>query len=285
MDTVTDRERVAEQVSPDAPEPSVLSADQPLAEPLTAAGRVGRQPALDALGAAAVDLALAAAIEEAGTASAVGEHLGVEAEDERVVLHRFACLLAGYPNWAWTVVVARASRMRYVTVDDVVLLPGTGATLAPAWVPWSERLLPGDLGVGDLLPTAADDPRLTLRAFETEEFEDTDAWQELGLGRPRVLSTLGREETAERWYAGEPGPSASIARAAPAHCGTCGFHIRLSGSLGLLFGVCANELAPDDSRVTALEHGCGAHSEALVAPSDFPESLPNPELEAPGGAE
>ena len=41
-----------------------------------------------------------------------------------------------------------------------MLLPGADALLAPEWVPWSERLRPGDLGVGDLLPTAPDDDRL-----------------------------------------------------------------------------------------------------------------------------
>ena len=29
-----------------------------------------------------------------------------------------------------------------------------------------------------------------------------------------------------------------------------------------MFGVCANEYAPDDGRVVSLDHGCGAHSEA-----------------------
>ena len=37
--------------------------------------------------------------------------------------------------------------------------------------------------------------------------------------------------------------------------------MKLSGSLGALFGVCANEWSPDDGRVVAFDHGCGAHSE------------------------
>jgi hypothetical protein len=31
-----------------------------------------------------------------------------------------------------------------------------------------------------------------------------------------------------------------------------------------MFGVCANLFAPDDGRVVSADHGCGAHSEALV---------------------
>lgn len=228
----------------------------------------------DAACAAAVDVARIAAVEEAGDAALVGDHLGVEAEGDRLVLHRFACLNRAYQGWAWAVVVARAPRLRRVTIDDVVLLPGESALRAPEWVPWSERLRPGDVGVGDLLPTAADDPRLALRVGDVDEFVDSDAWMELGLGRPRVLSAIGRDEAVIRWYNGEAGPEASIARVAPATCLTCGFHVRLTGGLGRMFGACANELAPDDGRVTSVDHGCGAHSEALVAPSAHPESVP-----------
>ena len=32
------------------------------------------------------------------------------------------------------------------------------------------------------------------------------------------------------------------------------------------FGACANEFAPDDGKVVAVDHGCGAHSEAIVVP-------------------
>ncbi|ABD13764.1 DUF3027 domain-containing protein [Frankia sp. B2] len=235
--------------------------------------RSGREPVADPTCAAAVDLARQAAVEEAGSAAEVGAHLGVESEGDRLVLHRFACLARAYPGWVWTVIVTRAARVRKATVDDVVLMPGDGAMLAPPWVPWSERLRPGDVGIGDLLPTAIDDPRLALRTEDAEEFVDTDVFLELGLGRARVLSVTGREEAVERWYAGPAGPDASIAKVAPASCLTCGFHVRLAGALGRMFGVCANELAPDDGRVTSIDHGCGAHSEALVAPSAHPEPV------------
>ena len=150
---------------------------------------------------------------------------------------------------------------------------GRARSSRPAWVPWSERLRPGDLGVGDLLPTAAADPRLALRAADVERLSDEELFIELGLGRSRVLSFDGRFDAAERWLAGEPGPESALARAAPARCRTCGFHVRLVGALGRMFGVCANEFAPDDSRVTAFDHGCGAHSEALVLPSVQPQPV------------
>jgi hypothetical protein len=233
----------------------------------------GRKPGIDQVCAEAVDLARAAAVEDAGNPARVGDHLGADAEGERLVLHRFSCRMRGYIGWHWAVVVTRASRSKAVTVNDVVLLPGDEAVLPPAWVPWSERLRPGDLGVGDLLPTAVDDPRLALRGGDVEELSDNGVFTELGLGRPRVLSAEGRDDAAERWYEGDNGPEAAIARAAPAACVTCGFHVRLVGALGQVFGVCANTFAPDDGRVTSMDHGCGAHSEALVLPSAHPEPV------------
>ena len=117
----------------------------------------------------AVDVARAAAVEEAGNAARVGDHLGMEVEGERMVLHHFACRMRGYVGWHWAVVITRAARSKVATVNDVVLMPGEDALLAPDWVPWSERLRPGDLGVGDLLPTAVDDPRLALRNGDVDQ--------------------------------------------------------------------------------------------------------------------
>ena len=44
---------------------------------------------------------------------------------------------------------------------------------------------------------------------------------------------------------------------------------RVAGTLGRVFGACANAMAPDDGRVVAVTHGCGAHSETVV---EAPES-------------
>lgn len=245
----------------------------------TSRARAGRAPSLDAACADAIELARGVA-EELGGARQVGEHVEAVAEAERVVTHFFACLTPGYAGWRWAVTVARASRARRVTVDEAVLLPGPDALRPPEWVPWSERLRPGDLGVGDLLPTDAEDDRLVPGyqavpggELPDEDDEDAAAVWEIGLGRLRVLSTIGRDDATDRWYSGDSGPTAPIATAAPAQCSTCGFYLRLGGSLGRVFGVCANEYAPDDARVVSADHGCGAHSEAAVVPG-APEMAP-----------
>jgi hypothetical protein len=218
----------------------------------------------DAVCAAAVDIARRAAVDVAG--ESVGEHQAVHAEGDRVVSHVFAADVPGYAGWFWSVSVTRVSRSKSVTVDEVVLLPGPDALLAPPWVPWSERVRPGDLGPGDLLPPVPDDPRVVAAFFSTDDQFDAmqaaDVAFELGLGRERVLSRDGRGEAAERWRAGDAGPGSAMARGAPAQCGTCAFCLPVSGSLQAAFGVCTNEISPADGRVVSVEYGCGAHSDA-----------------------
>ncbi|MEU5251206.1 DUF3027 domain-containing protein [Streptomyces longwoodensis] len=265
---------------------------------MSAATTRSRTP--DRLCAEAVDLARAAA-EEAAAPGVVGAHVGTVSEGDRVVTHFFECRELGYRGWRWAVTVARASRAKVVTLDEVVLLPGPDAVLAPEWVPWSERLRPGDMGPGDLLPTDAEDLRLEPgytgedepppnSAVSTEmadlaEAEDADVTagppaelptapkrgsiaavaEELGMRRARVLSRYGLHTAADRWEEAF-GAKTPMAQAAPAACLSCGFLVPIGGSLGQAFGVCANEFSPADGRVVSLTYGCGGHSEAAVMP-------------------
>jgi hypothetical protein len=233
---------------------------------------VSARAKLDQVCADAVGLARGAVLEEAP-----GEHLDVVAEGERVVTHFFEANRPGYQGWRWAVTVARAPRSRHVTICETVLLPGPDALVAPAWVPWQDRLQPGDLGVGDLMPTAPDDERLAPGYLQSDDPAVEEVAWELGLGRPRVMSREGRLEAAQRWYDGDHGPGAPIAVAAPkaARCVACGFYLPLAGALRQGFGVCGNLYAPDDGRVVSADHGCGAHSEVLVEAAPPPvEELP-----------
>ena len=234
-----------------------------------------RAARLDQVCADAVGIARGAITEV--DATDIGEHLDVIAEGDRVVTHFFESLLAGYRGWRWAVTVTRIPRSRHVTVCETVLLPGPDALLAPGWVPWNERLQPGDLGIGDLMSTAPDDDRLAPGYVLSDDPAVEEVSWELGLGRPRVMSREGRMETAQRWYDGDSGPEAPISVAAPrnARCGTCGFYMPLAGSMREMFGVCGNLYAPDDARAVSADHGCGAHSEALLGTAEPPvEELP-----------
>jgi hypothetical protein len=213
--------------------------------------------------ASALSLARSAAEEVAGHHE-VGAHVGVFVEDAAACTHLFDVETPGYRGWRWAVTVASAGVDYDVTVSEVVLLPGPDALTAPEWVPWQERVQAGDLGVGDLMPTAPDDPRLVPGYLASEDSAVEDTAVELGLGRVRVMGRAARLDAAERWRGGEFGPRSDMARGAPGHCVTCGFYLPLAGSLSAAFGVCANEIAPADGHLVHAEYGCGAHSEAEV---------------------
>lgn len=197
----------------------------------------------------------------------VGEYLGFELEAERLGTHYFASTAPGYRGWRWYVTVSRIPRSRTATVCESGLLPGEESLVAPAWLPWAERLSPGDVSPTDRLPYVADDDRLEPGWTAGTGDAETDrlALRELGLGRDRVMNRAAIDAAATRWYEGSRGPDTPGAKAAGAPCATCGFVIPLAGSLGNLFGVCANQWSPDDGKVVALDHGCGAHSETDVA--------------------
>ena len=211
----------------------------------------------------AVELARAAIVEHSGD-DVVGEYLGASFDDPTAATHRFLADMPGYQGWQWAVVVAAYPGADHATISEVVLVPGPTALLAPAWVPWQERVQPGDLGPGDLLAPPADDPRLVPGYVSSGDEELDELAGEVGFGRRQVLSEWGRVEAAQRWYDGDYGPGSAMARATRRTCRDCGFYLPLSGSLGLMFGVCANELAADGHVVNG-EYGCGAHSDTPAA--------------------
>lgn len=241
-----------------------------------------KTPKLDPAVADARDLAREAA-EASSHVFGVGEWLEVVPEGDRVATHYFATTHPGYVGWRWAVTLTRAARAKAATVDEVMMVPGPDALVAPAWIPWSERIEGGDVKPGLLLPTPDDDPRLMPGYTGGEHAADADPAEmaheravvaELGLGRERVLSDVGRADAAERWIEGDGGPHNEMTHQAPGPCVTCAYFVRLSGGLGLQFGACANQFSPSDGRVVSVDHGCGGHSD-VVEPTREAE-LPPP---------
>jgi hypothetical protein len=217
-----------------------------------------RSADLEAVLTGAVEQARTAIVEHSG--DTVGDYLGATFDDSNAATHRFLANMPGYQGWQWAVVVAAHQGADHATISEVVLVPGPTALLAPKWVPWQERLRPGDLGPGDLLAAPAEDARLVQGFSATGDPAIDDVAYELGLGRRRLLSELGRADAAQRWHDGEYGPGSAMARSTRRVCRDCGFYLPLQGALGVLFGVCANELSADGHVVDA-EYGCGAHSD------------------------
>nr|WP_229676590.1 DUF3027 domain-containing protein [Corynebacterium marinum] len=218
-----------------------------------------RSPLLDA---SAVDLARTA-LEELGEGP-VGEHIGVQGLTKNVATHRFAAEVPGYSGWEWNAVLACASGSSHVTVNELALVPApTGEALrAPEWVPWADRIRPGDLGPGDLMPPEPGDERLA-------ESED---------GR-LVLSAKGLEDAKQRWRTGDYGPTSEFAEKAALSCRTCAFFVPAGEPLGENFGACVNVFSADGHIVHAA-YGCGAHSETPPdmlleeAPDAFDDEYP-----------
>jgi hypothetical protein len=132
-------------------------------------------------------------------------------------------------------------------------------------LPWEERVRPGDLGAGDLLAPLPDDPRLVPGYVATGDPAIDDMAFEIGFGRHRVLSAYGRDDAAQRWHDGDHGPGSPMARATKRTCRDCGFMAPLAGALGVMFGVCCNEMSAD-GQVVDFAYGCGAHSDTPAPP-------------------
>ena len=214
-----------------------------------------------------LELARSAAIADAGSADLVGADVSVEIDDDgRVETYLFEAYLAGYKGWRWCVTIAIVDKKSEPTICDVVVLPGPDALLAPEWVAYRDRIQPGDVGVGDIVPSSLDDTRLVPSIHSLIADEELDAMQvfELGLGRARVMSIEGRDQASKRWYESDRGPQSPIAQSAPKPCSSCAFFLPIAGSLRASFGVCANAISPEDARVVSVDHGCGAHSEATL---------------------
>lgn len=221
---------------------------------------VGEWPeGLAAVLTSAADQARAAIVDYSGP-EMLGDYLGVSYEDPNTATHRFLAHLPGYQGWQWAVVVAAYPGADHATVSEVVLVPGPTALLAPEWVPWEQRVRPGDLSPGDLLAPAANDPRLVPGYTASGDPQVDETAAEIGLGRRWVMSGEGRAEVAERWHTGDYGPDSPMARSTKRVCRDCGFFLPLSGSLGSMFGVCGNELSAD-GHIVDKQYGCGAHSD------------------------
>ncbi|XNZ00427.1 DUF3027 domain-containing protein [Micrococcus luteus] len=118
--------------------PDQATAAQPeAAAPRKSARR--RAPRRDEVLAEAVHTARAG-LEGLAEEGQIGEHRGAAADDDRLMTHRWDAVLPGYRGWQWYSTVARAPRSKHVTVCEVGLTAGEDAIVAPAWVPYADRV-------------------------------------------------------------------------------------------------------------------------------------------------
>lgn len=187
----------------------------------------------------------------------VGEHIGVSTSGELAV-HRFRSLAPGYKDWEWVAVLACVRGSGAITVNEVSLQAGKKASLAPEWIPYEDRVLPGDLGPGDTLPPRADDDRLC----EFKELKSASNFPR-NPQAPKTLSQKGLEQTLKRWRTGDFGPNSEFASKAAMMCRTCAFYLPFN-DVETRFGACTNEYSAD-GHIVHETYGCGAHAETKEA--------------------
>jgi hypothetical protein len=116
-----------------------------------------------------LEVARAAATQNAGE-KAVSNFVELIDEGDGAFSFVFEAKLEGYLGWLWSVTLFDSGD-ETPTISEVVLLPGEQALLAPAWVPWSERLADWKALQVELEAQAALDAQ---EAAENSEGEDED---------------------------------------------------------------------------------------------------------------
>jgi hypothetical protein len=116
-----------------------------------------------------LEVARAAATQNAGE-KAVSNFVELIDEGDGAYSFVFEAKLEGYQGWLWSVTLFDSGD-ESPTISEVVLLPGEQALLAPAWVPWSERLADWKALQVELEAQAALD---ALEAGESTEDDDDD---------------------------------------------------------------------------------------------------------------
>ena len=113
-----------------------------------------------------LEVARAAATQNAGE-KAVSNFVELIEEGDGAYSFVFEAKLEGYQGWLWSVTLFDSGD-EAPTISEVVLLPGEQALLAPAWVPWSERLADWKALQVELEAQAA------LEALEADESTEDD---------------------------------------------------------------------------------------------------------------
>jgi hypothetical protein len=120
-------------------------------------------------------LARSVLLSAADETEEVGEYLQSIDLGDSVTDFRFKCLKKGYEGWQWSVTLYHDIEMHVWSVNESSLVPTEDALLAPAWIPWKDRLEASDLSVMDSLGTDPDDPRMELGVGEAQSTETDSA--------------------------------------------------------------------------------------------------------------
>jgi hypothetical protein len=267
----------AETETESAVEPTVDTAAESPA-PVRRRPAAKRPAKLDALLAAAVDRARQGVLEMA-PAEQVGDHVGVVAEAERLVVHRFESKLPGYIGWQWFASLARAPRSKEITVCEIGLLPSEKSLLAPDWVPWAERVRPEEAAAeAESIADENNDGENNDGAGQApdEAANDVDGSAEAGpvdeAAAPAVDESAGRASA-------DPDPSTSDS-ATSENAGSADAVLEPSSSEHSADELVTDELASDVKTAEANAEAVESAPETIDSGFEAPETTPHPEATA-----
>jgi len=117
-------------------------------------------------------------------AEAVATFIEAVQEDDGLTTYLFESNTKAYVGWRWSVTLFQGSAKSAVTVSEVVLMPGPDSLVAPAWVPWSERLsdykaLQAELEAQAALDAAEAAENADSEVDDTEDPEDPEVDDEI----------------------------------------------------------------------------------------------------------
>ena len=113
-----------------------------------------------------------AVADEEGQVGDFGKAMGLE---DGVTDFRFEAYVRGYEGWQWSVTMYHDVELDHWTVNESSLVPTDEALRPPKWIPWKDRLEPGDLAVTDSIGTDPDDPRMEDGFRRTRQDAPEDA--------------------------------------------------------------------------------------------------------------
>lgn len=140
-------------------------------------------------------IARAVAVAVADEEGQVGDFVEAVDLEDGVTDFRFEARVRGYEGWQWSVTMYHDVELDHWTVNESSLVPTDEALRPPKWIPWKDRLEPGDLAVTDSIGTDPDDPRMEdgFRKTGKDVSEDADADNGMSDGMPDDVRASDQE--------------------------------------------------------------------------------------------
>lgn len=139
VDQTPGLETVSEPASVQAPEFTAEQANEQPATAVDADPTANPIEVTDIAPLAELQQLAEVALNEIAESDEIGEFVSASVEGDAVAVLQYAVRVPGYTDWFWTVLCTRVPDSA-PTVLECFMLPGENALLAPAWVPWAERL-------------------------------------------------------------------------------------------------------------------------------------------------